>query len=204
MKRLLRLFLSAATLLSLLLCVAMLVLWARSYRVGEAVHYMPLNLADPLADDEFYARSGKGGVRFTHDKWAAWELGTRKPSRPFFDRQLLKYYAFPPTSSHSLNRTWFDHWGFEWSGYEEPISPTSVGSGIVYERNLVIPYWALAAVTGALPFASALRWRRRRLRRNRAAHGLCPTCGYDLRATPERCPECGFGAVSPAVPPPAR
>jgi rubrerythrin len=51
-----------------------------------------------------------------------------------------------------------------------------------------LPYWLPFAATAALPLCHVVaRVRRsRRLRLN-----LCPTCGYDLRATPERCPECG-------------
>ena len=41
-----------------------------------------------------------------------------------------------------------------------------------------------------LLLASPLGFRLARRGRRRAT-GLCPNCGYDLRATPERCPECG-------------
>jgi hypothetical protein len=51
-----------------------------------------------------------------------------------------------------------------------------------------VPYWFTAAI-GALPMLLLVRAERRR--RRRIVRGGCAVCGYDLRATPDRCPECG-------------
>jgi hypothetical protein len=62
------------------------------------------------------------------------------------------------------------------------------------------PYWFILLLTAIMPAARLIGWRRRRARRLRMAFGLCQRCGYDCRATPERCPECGTTLVMAATP----
>ena len=61
------------------------------------------------------------------------------------------------------------------------------------QRVLVTPSWSLALLVAALP-ANRLWLFRSQRRRGRL--GLCRSCGYDLRASPGRCPECGAIAAT--------
>ena len=59
---------------------------------------------------------------------------------------------------------------------------------------VTLPHAVPAALASILPAAWAAKRVRLKVRRQRADRGLCPHCGYDLRASPERCPECGATA----------
>ena len=56
------------------------------------------------------------------------------------------------------------------------------------------PYWELSVFLALPPmlwFGMAMRRRFERRRADDRGECRCAKCGYDLRATPERCPECG-------------
>lgn len=87
-----------------------------------------------------------------------------------------------------LPRRWPGDWRFAGFGvFKTSIRhyvelPASTGYAVA------IPHWFLMLITIA---PGARRWLVNRRRQARRAAGVCEGCGYDLRESPERCPECG-------------
>jgi len=203
MKRVLRWVFNVATVVSALLFVATCVLWVRSYWVSDKLHWSRFYDGQPYDGKigwvDVWAVRGRVGVYLNTncaflDDWPrrlrhevesldfaeAIEVGGPEPSGLFGGGSGL-FGGRPGLYHVYLDRAGLAYWRSDRDAAHQG-------------HHGIAPVWFLAALTGVGPLV-ALSSVARRWRRGRKRPGLCTACGYDLRATPDRCPECG------AVPP---
>ncbi|MDB5355960.1 MAG: hypothetical protein JWN24_2413 [Phycisphaerales bacterium] len=163
--------------LSLLASLALAALWLRQSRHFDFLHHYR------VAPDD---RSGTLTIVESAGGWLAIDI--------------TQYSTIDPTTSRNFRAMgrWSTQTAFDASRLN-PVPSARGGALLGFAlqsattndytwHRLVIPLWfliLLAAVAPVVRARSAVRLRRR------VKLNLCATCGYDLRATPERCPECG-------------
>jgi hypothetical protein len=102
----------------------------------------------------------------------------RMAQRNDLARRSVYYQTFPKVRKSYARSIQPTTWNV--LGFKQFSGPT--------HTSISLPYWSLALPTAGAPIARAAAIARRR---RRIKAGLCAQCGYDLRATPDRCPECG-------------
>jgi hypothetical protein len=157
-----------ASVVSLLLCAGTAALWVRSYWRADAV---------AISSEQRAFQCGIASGRLRLGMITLLEEGGRW--QPGFAQSHYPAEVDPPTRRF-------------------PITPANLGFAaehVMRGRNndswlVMVPLWLplLLFAGTALAIRTAAG---RLLRAERRRRGLCPSCGYDVIATPDRCPECG-------------
>lgn len=162
--------------LSLLPCIAACALWVRSYQLMDEVTWTHI-----------------GGVQWVRAATGHLDVGTfagYSPSGPGdpFGFKYTRDQPFPPINISLFLGPDLGDKNFSWERAGFALySKTNAVTGFLHAQ-FIAPFWSIAALTAVVPLGWFMLWRWSRIR-NRL--GLCPVCWYDLRATPNRCPECG-------------
>ena len=166
-----RRLLNLLTGLSLLLCVAVCGLWVRSYRRYD----MP-RLGG--GHSTMVVHSVRGSLYLQ----AMWD-GESERSHPW-----ARHESFPAAHHRGQGLLGF---GLSYA-MSQRVPPMSRVIG------LWMPHWAVAVVASVVPAWWSWNYAGRLRAQRDVRRGLCPAYGYDLRATPGRCPECGEPATGQA------
>lgn len=122
----------------------------------------------------YHYQAGSGFISYT---------GTTQPMH-----EIFWTWGRSPANLFTSNDTFLHRLGFLYVGGQ--ISPPPRPG----EENIsaCVPWWFVELIP-----AAALALLLRKLLKKRPLEGFCPICGYDMRATPDRCPECGTAGEAP-------
>ena len=159
-----RRLLNLLTVLSLLLCAAVCVLWARSYSRSDLLVWT-------FRRSDAFVWTAPGVIRVEYRRALfADDPPNVDQGLDYSVREPMKFERMPGSNLYCVGQVAFVT-GERWSDYH---------------YALFLPGWFAFALTASLSAIGMARFARRQ--QHPTTH--CQRCGYDLRATPDRCPEC--------------
>ena len=162
----------------LLLCLLLAADWIKSlWRTDECVIW--IKGVDRWMVQDY---SGRLFLFSTPEGWSYVLNSDRDPNPP---RYRLMWIHYPVTANFTPGDATWRYAGFHYSVFRDNPSSSIASYGYA------VPHWFLILLLGAAGWWAGRSWLLARRHRRRLAEGLCVVCGYDLRASPDRCPECG-------------
>ncbi len=172
-----------AAALSLVLCVATVPMWFVGWMPMGSLHGSYYGWGSYFPEQRTYRWIGldlfEGSVGFR----ISWETWPADYATPWGN---VGWFHSGSRFHDSVGWSTWNRIGF--AAYDES---RPVGGVVFRNQGFLMPCWALAIAAAVLPVMRIRSWFLAYRRRYRREHQLCWNCGYDLRATPERCPECG-------------